>query len=75
MHGNVCEWCEDDWHASYESAPADGSPWRSEGARERVTRGGSWCMLTADCRSSARDWRASPGTRTDFMGFRICKQK
>jgi len=27
MHGNVWEWCLDDWHDSYEGAPADGSAW------------------------------------------------
>ena len=25
MHGNVWEWCEDDWHDSYDGAPTDGS--------------------------------------------------
>jgi formylglycine-generating enzyme required for sulfatase activity len=27
MHGNVREWCEDDWHDNYEGAPSDGSAW------------------------------------------------
>jgi formylglycine-generating enzyme required for sulfatase activity len=27
MHGNVWEWCEDDWHENYEGAPTDGSAW------------------------------------------------
>ncbi len=43
MHGNVWEWCEDRWHDNYDSAPADGHPWRSGGDKELVVlRGGSW---------------------------------
>ncbi|WP_026079847.1 bifunctional serine/threonine-protein kinase/formylglycine-generating enzyme family protein [Spirulina subsalsa] len=27
MHGNVWEWCLDDWHRSYQGAPGDGRAW------------------------------------------------
>ncbi len=27
MHGNVLEWCEDDYHSNYNGAPDDGSAW------------------------------------------------
>lgn len=45
MHGNVWEWCEDHWHASYGFAPDDDLPWLipAAGADEpRLLRGGSW---------------------------------
>jgi formylglycine-generating enzyme required for sulfatase activity len=41
--GNVWEWCADHYHDSYEGAPSDGSAWiESQGAANRVIRGGSW---------------------------------
>jgi formylglycine-generating enzyme required for sulfatase activity len=40
MHGNVYEWCLDEWHESYEGAPIDGRAWeeRVEGekGKERI---------------------------------------
>ncbi len=75
MHGNVCEWCEDHWHPTYEGAPADGSPWLDEGPGQRVTRGGSWCVLTPDCTSATRAWYAAQDSRTDFVGLRIARNK
>jgi formylglycine-generating enzyme required for sulfatase activity len=30
MHGNVWEWCLDEWHDSYEGAPTDGSAWMED---------------------------------------------
>ncbi len=75
MHGNVCEWCEDRWHPDYLGAPADGSAWLDGEYEERVTRGGSWCILTPECGCAYRSWNAAPGMRTDFMGFRLARNK
>ena len=73
MHGNVCEWCEDHRHQDYEGAPDQGRAWLNDEIEERITRGGSWCIITPECRSSFRGWYARPSTTSDFMGFRVCK--
>ena len=74
MHGNVGEWCEDDWHISYRGAPADGRAWVdiSNRAPARVGRGGSWYFGAVGCRSAIRSGD-SPGTRYDMLGFRLSK--
>src|SRR5205085_209040 len=33
-HGNIEEWCMDNWHDNYNGAPADGSAWTSGGDPE-----------------------------------------
>ena len=40
--GNVGEWTEDCWNASYAGAPTDGRPRTSGDCSHRVLRGGSW---------------------------------
>lgn len=73
MHGNVCEWCEDYRHQDYTGAPNGGQAWLDDGMDERMTRGGSWCIITPECRSAYRGWYARPDTKSDFMGLRVCK--
>ena len=43
MHGNVCEWVQDEWHDSYDRAPTNGSAWESGDGAAPVSCGGSWC--------------------------------
>jgi len=76
LHGNVMEWCEDTYHASYEGAPSDGSPWTEggeewePGSRFRVFRGGSWYVMIAEgCRSACR-FRQDLPPRFWLQGFR-----
>jgi formylglycine-generating enzyme required for sulfatase activity len=68
MHGNVFEWCLDDWHRSYDGAPSDGSQWGDESDSDRVNRGGSWFNGASNCRAASRNW--SPMRHECFQGFR-----
>lgn len=71
MHGNIWEWCLDYWHASYESAPIDGSAWQmGEDSIERVLRGGAWDRHPRHCRSATRS-RFKPDRGNYLIGFRV----
>ncbi len=55
LHGNVWEWCLDDWHSNYSGAPNDGSAWSIEkDSQYAVLRGGAWCDNYGRCRSAFR---------------------
>ena len=73
MHGNVWEWCLDQWHDNYQGAPADGRARVVDGSKEtrRLLHGGSWVSLPGSCRSAYRDKRP-PVARGDSVGFRLC---
>ena len=70
MHGNIWEWCKDDWHENYEGAPNDGSAWLSEKSTTKVVRSGSWDFNPFDCRSAGRSYGARDN-RDDDIGFRV----
>ncbi|MEB3220013.1 MAG: formylglycine-generating enzyme family protein [Nostocales cyanobacterium 94392] len=78
MHGNVLEWCLDDWHNNYEGAPTNGSAWvktenRSKNNnRYQVLRGGSWNYYPGNCRSAYRnDVRVERDYVNINLGFRV----
>jgi len=73
MHGNLLEWCADNWHENYEGAPMDGSAWLDNNNQFRVLRGGSWFSSPEKCRSAHRS-SYYPDDRDWEYGFRVvCK--
>ena len=84
LHGNVWEWCLDEWHDSYDGKPEalikDGSiPWTKDSSAissssdesSRLLRGGSWVNNPWNCRSANRYWRSSAYQLVDEIGFRV----
>jgi formylglycine-generating enzyme required for sulfatase activity len=70
MHGNVWEWCSDccDWFDDQEPISVE-DPIGTKG-EYRVSRGGSWCDVAADCRSGIRR-RDLPAIGYSDIGFRV----
>ncbi|MBD2319690.1 nSTAND1 domain-containing NTPase [Phormidium tenue] len=77
MHGNVWEWCADDWHDSYKGSPTDAQTWTEDitdyeesGATVKLLRGGSWLNHYWICRSAVRvDYIAR--IQNNSFGFRV----
>ncbi len=78
MHGNVLEWCQDEWHESHEGAPTDGRAWvdvaegekSKELAKTKLLRGGSWNNIPRSCRSAYRN-HYQPDYADLNVGFRV----
>ena len=73
MHGNVWEWCIDDWYDNYDGAPVDGSAWvdNNNHSRKRVLRGGSWFDNPKYCRSTYRNNFNTFDNVNLSIGFRV----
>jgi formylglycine-generating enzyme required for sulfatase activity len=73
MNGNAWQWVEDDWHATYDGAPSDGSAWIDpKRSASRVVRGGGWSVIARYCRPPAR-YYGNAGARTAHVGFRLVR--
>jgi formylglycine-generating enzyme required for sulfatase activity len=71
MHGNVREWCADEWHDNYAGAPTDGSVWLNGNKDISPLRGGSWVVIPIYCRSAFRNYCNRRDDRYDIIGFRL----
>ena len=81
MYGNVSEWCEDVYSATYygESPPVDPVGPPSPGADvKRVMRGGNWNASAEACRVTYRRGERTGNTdacfATDYCGFRCVRR-
>ena len=71
--GNVFQWVEDCYHATYGGAPATAFPaWAGGDCTLRVLRGGSYGSPPPFVRSALR-FRNNPAYRADFLGFRVAR--
>jgi formylglycine-generating enzyme required for sulfatase activity len=71
VHGNVLEWCEDNWHNDYNSAPEDGRAWLNDNdSQDKLLRGGSFLYNSGNCRSASRS-DLNPVIRSLNAGFRV----
>ena len=71
LYGNVWEWVEDCFHASYAGLPLDGSAWTTAcSSPQRVLRGGSWSDEASSLRNRGR---YAPEVRNLITGFRLAR--
>jgi formylglycine-generating enzyme required for sulfatase activity len=83
MHGQMFEWCGDQWHPNPtgESWPSDGQPWEgvdpslealgSVQEDWKLLRGGSWFVVPHGCRAAIRYSALPAGVNTSY-GVRPC---
>ena len=72
MHGNVWEWVQDWYSATYYSISPGVDPTGPTTGSDRVLRGGSWFVSASLARSAFRVSRA-PSVRSNGGGFRLAR--
>ena len=71
MHGNVWEWCEDDYCTYPNSSVVDPEPAQCRSGL-KIIRGGSW-YFNADSARSALRYTHAPHLRGFSLGFRVVR--
>jgi formylglycine-generating enzyme required for sulfatase activity len=71
MHGNVREWCADEWHENYDGSPTDCSVWLNGNDKLSPLRGGSWLDDPDICRSAIRLNFYRRDVHIFYTGFRL----
>ena len=69
MHGNVCEWCEDNY-GTLSELPIGNNSIQTKPAEVRVVKGGHYSAQASICRSAVRD-SSYPSLAGGASGFRI----
>ncbi len=72
MHGNLWEWCQDEYDAEAYRKTAKENPVVRGDGESRVMRGGSW-VTKADALRSANRSHAWPDMATAFYGLRLVR--
>ncbi|MDJ0706510.1 MAG: formylglycine-generating enzyme family protein [Leptolyngbyaceae cyanobacterium MO_188.B28] len=73
MHGNVWEWCQNQWRKNYTDnldEDSDRVLLNQEQSLERIARGGSWLSTAEKCRAASR-FHFPPTARHNDLGFRV----
>jgi formylglycine-generating enzyme required for sulfatase activity len=70
--GNVWESVEDCWHPNYEGAPVDGSAWKEQDCKQRISRGGGYSSPAWLARAATRGVVA-PDHRGLDAGLRVAR--
>ncbi len=71
MHGNVWEWCQDNY-GSYSNNPETDPTGPSRGS-EKVFRGGAWNVVPSAIRCAFRGY-IEPAERLRLLGFRLVRE-
>lgn len=72
MHGNVWEWCEDNYRENYNLATGYATAWLEGDDNNRVVRGGCWYSMLDSCRSASRR-KINIHLDPENIGFRLAR--